>query len=174
MTAAAHTPRIFIAYAPRAGLRCAVVYLASARDVYGWFTGPGPGGGLESAYFVLEDYYTPGPTRYVAARDDDLHAGWIPDEARCHELAELQEAFVREWLFYRADPAAAGEVARYERSELALGEANVQAARLNRFDTGEPAWTYASPGFEPGVLEFLAARWPLDHLGRYTLERHPA
>lgn len=173
MTVAAHTPRIFIAYAPRAGLRCALVYLATAHDVYGWFTGPGPEG-LESRYFVLEDYYGTGPTRCVAARDDELHSGWIPDEARCHALAELQDAFVHEWLFYRGDPAAAAHVQRYVQSELALGDVNVRFERLARFDPAQPTWTYASPGFEDGVLEALAAEWPLDYAARYTGERHPA
>lgn len=162
MTAASRNPRVFIAYAPRAGLRCAVVYLSSETDVYGWYTGPNWGNALESRYFILEDFYTTRPTRSIAIRDDDLHAGWTDDEARCHELAELQDAFMHEWLFYRAEPDAAAEVAKYARAELALGDVNVKFDRLARFSRQQPAWTFASPGFDMGVLQYLAARWPLD------------
>ena len=162
MTAVARNPRAFIAYAPRGGLRCAVVYLGSDKDVYGWYTGPDAAGALQSRYFLLEDFYTPGPTRSIAIRDDDLHAGWTDDEARCHELAELQDAFEHEWLFYRADPAAAAEASRYAQGELALGDVNVKFERLARFSRQQPVWTFASPGFDMGVLQYLAARWPLD------------
>ena len=162
MTAVAHNPRVFIAYAPRGGLRCAIAYLTAGADVYGWYTGPDRAGVLDSRYFILEDFYTATATRSIAIRDDDLHAGWTDDEARCHELAELQDAFVHEWLFYRADPAAAGEVAKYAQAELALGEVNVNFERLARFSRQQPAWTFASPGFDMGVLQYLAARWPLD------------
>ena len=163
MTAVAHNPRVFIGYASRAGLRCALVYLTSLTDVYGWYTGPGPAGALESRYFVLEDFYTTKPTRSIAIHDDDLHAGWIDDEARCHQLAELQDAFVHEWLFYRADPAAAEEIAKYAAAELALGEANVKFARLARFSKLQPTWLYASPEFENAVLAHLVPRWALDY-----------
>ena len=162
MTAVAHNPRAFIAYAPRAGLRCALVYLASETDVYGWYTGPNGANALESRYFVLEDFYTAGATRSIAIRDDDLHAGWTDDEARCHELAELQDAFVHEWLFYRAEPGAVDELAKYASAELAVGDVNVKFERLGRFSHQQPAWTFASPGFDMGVLQYLAARWPLD------------
>lgn len=163
MTAVAHNPRVFIAYAPRAGLRCALAYLGSANDVYGWYTGPDAAGALESRYFVLEGYYSAAPTRLLTAADSDLHSEWIDDEARCHELAELQDAFVHEWLFYRADAASAGDAAQYARGELALGDANVKFARLARLSKLQPTWTYASREFEDGVLEFLAARWALDY-----------
>lgn len=162
MTAAARNPRVFIAYAPRGGLRCAVVYLTRGPDVYGWYTGPDGAGAAQSRYFSLDDFYTDGAARSIAIRDDDLHAGWTDDEARCHELAELQDAFVHEWLFYRADPGATGEVAKYAQAELALGEVNVKLERLARFSHQQPAWTFASPGFDMGVLQYLAARWPLD------------
>lgn len=156
------TPQIFLAYAPRAGLRCAVAYLASGNDVYGWFTGP-VDGRLESSYFVLEDYYTADETRYVAVAEGDLHSGWTSDEARCHELAALQDAFVHEWLFYAADPGAAAQLEEYARGELAAGEAAIRFERLNRFSKLQPNWTCYSPEFEHGVLECLARRWRLDY-----------
>ncbi len=154
--------RVFLSYAPRAGLRCALAYLAGDRHAWGWFTGPGEAR-LESAYFVLEDFYTPLETRYVAVAESDLHAKWTRDEAMCHELAQLQETFTREWLFYRTDPQAAAQLEQYARAELAMGDANVPFERLNRFSKLQPAWTYYSHDFEHGVLKCLGKHWPLDY-----------
>lgn len=156
------TPRIFLGYAPRAGLRCALVYIAGDRDAYGWFTGPGEAR-LESAYFLLEDYYTPHETRYVAVPDADLHTQWTRNEAMCHELAQLQEGFAREWLFYRADPQAPRELEEYARGELAVGDVNVRFERLNRFSRLQAQWTYYSHDFENGILKCLSGHWPLDY-----------
>jgi len=162
-------PRVFLAYAPRGiGLRCALAYLASARDVYGWFTGPA-GGTRSSLYFVVEDLYTKGPARYVAAQTLDLHTGWILDEKRCHELAALQEAFVAEWLFYRTDPGSAGELGAYSHAQLATNEVNVRYEKLGKFSKLQPNWTYYSKDFERPVLNFLAKRWPLE----YRPDREP-
>jgi hypothetical protein len=156
------TPRIFICYAPRAGLRCAVAYFAGQHDAYGWFIGQAEGG-LESAYFVLEDFYTPAETRYIAVPERDLHSRWTRDEAMCHELARLQEAFSREWLCYRSDPESASELEQYDRAELADGDVVVRFERLNRFSKEQPSWTYYSHDCEHAVLESLTARWPLDY-----------
>lgn len=157
-------PRIFICYAPRAGLRCALAYLASERDVYGWFVG-GSERGMESAYFLVEDFYTPHRARYVAVAEADLHSRWTRDEAMCHELAQLQDAFAREWLCSRADPGAARELAAYARAELAAGDVMVRYERLNQLSKLQPNWTHYSPDFEHGVLEYLARHWPLDYRG---------
>jgi hypothetical protein len=157
-----HNPRVFLSYAPRAGLRCALAYLAGERDARGWFTGPGEAR-LESAYFLLEDYYTPGETRYTAVGDADLHSKWTSDEAMCHELARLQGAFAREWLFYRDGPDAAAQLDRYARSELAAGDVNVRFEQLNRFTKARADWTHYSHDFEHGVLKYLGKRWPLDY-----------
>lgn len=157
------TPRIFLCYAPRAGLRCAIAYLAGARDAYGWFIGPDEGGATRSAYFVLEDFYTPRETRYVAVDEAELHSKWTRDEARCHELAELQEAFRREWLFFRNDPESRGEREQYERAELAAGEVAIRFERLNRLSKEAADWTYYSHDCEHGVLEALSKRWRLDY-----------
>ncbi len=155
------TPRTFLCYAPRAGLRCAIVYLSAERDAYGWFVGQGAGG-FESAYFVLQDYYTRLDTRYIAVAETDLHTKWTPDEAMCHELAQLQDAFAHEWLFTRADPQAAAQIAQYADAELATGEVNVRFERLNRFSKLQAAWTHYSQDFEDGVLKGLSKHWPLD------------
>jgi hypothetical protein len=158
------TPGIFIGYAPRgAGLRCAVVYTPAGNDARGWFIGTREDGGLESAYFVLEDYYTPRATRYVAVRDDDLHSKWTVDEAMCHDLARLQAAFASEWLFHRDEPGAALHLARYAADELALGHVGIRHERLARFSRDQPNWTYYNPEFEHGILEALARHWPLEY-----------
>jgi len=162
-------PRVFLAYAPRGiGLRCALAYLSSGRDVYGWFTGP-VHGGRASLYFVVEDFYTKGPARYVAAQALDLHSGWIMDEARCHELAKLHEAFVGEWLFHRDDPDATGELGALGHAQLAIDDLNVRFEKLGKFSKLQPNWTYYSTDFERPVLAYLAKRWPLE----YRPDREP-
>lgn len=158
-------PRIFLAYAPRGvGLRCAVAYLASGRDAYGWFTGA-RNGDLSSAYFVLEQFYTPRETAYIAVDEGDLHSDWLRDETRCQELARMQEAFRREWLSYRSDPDAGKQLQSYADAELAVGLANIRFERLNRLSKLQPNWTYYSRDFEQGVLQCLAGHWPLDYGG---------
>jgi len=158
------TPNVFLAYAPRGpALRCAVAYLSSARDVYGWFTGPRLDAGVASCFFLMEDFHANAPVRYDSVPQEDLHSAWSLDEARRHELAAMQEAFTREWLFHRDDPHAARELAAYAEAELAAGEVNVRFERLGKFSTLQPNWTYYSPRFEHPVLRHLAKRWPLEY-----------
>lgn len=157
-------PRIFIAYAPRGvGLRCALAYLSSNKDVFGWFAGPDGSKGVASLYFVLEDFYTKHGPRYVAAQSLDLHTGWLLDEERCHELARMQEAFAAEWLLRRDDPRASLELTQYANAELAVGEINPRYAKLVRLSKLQPTWTYYSPDFEGPVLAYLSRRWPLEY-----------
>ena len=159
-----HTPNVFLAYAPRgAGLRCAVAYLASGRDAYGWFTGPCLDLSVVSRYFLLEDLYTAAPARYEEVDQGELHSAWSLDEVRRHELARLQEAFAREWLCYRNDPRAAADFAAYASAELAAGAVSVRFARLDLFSKLQPNWTFYSSGFEHTVLRHLARRWPLEY-----------
>ena len=132
--------------------------------MYGWYTGLVEGR-LESAYFMLENYYTADEVRFVAVAEADLHSGWTADEARRHELARLQDSFVHEWLAYRTQPMAAAQFDAYARAELAAGEVVVRFERLNKFSKLQPTWTYYSPLFEHGVLRALAKRWPLDYRG---------
>jgi len=158
-----HTPRVFVCYTPRAGLRCALAYLAGPRDAYGWFIGRDEDGAIRSAYFVLEDYYTTGEARYTEIADGDLHTRWTRDEARCHELASLEEAFRREWLVVASDADATAQLDRYARDEIAAGEVGIRIERLNRLRKDGVDWTYYSPDCEHGVLKQLGARWPLDY-----------
>lgn len=163
------TPDIFIAYAPRgAGLRCALAYLAAERDVYGWFTGPRADGGIAAEYFVMEDFHSNRPTRYEAVETAALHSRWSLEEARRHELAQMQEAFAHEWLVYRDDPRAAAEAAAYGAAELAVGELNLRFERIAKLSTLQPNWTWYSPRFERSVLRHLAKRWSLEY--RYDQE----
>ena len=165
------TPNIFIAYAPRgAGLRCALVYLGSTRDIYGWYTGPRADGSIAAEFFLIEDFYTNRPARDSSVDMAALHSGWALDEARRHELAQMQEAFAHEWLVYRDDPRAPAELEAYAEAELAAGELNLRFERLAKLSTLQPNWTFYSPQFERAVLRHLGKRWPLE----YRLDFEPA
>jgi hypothetical protein len=158
------TPNIFIAYAPRgAGLRCALVCLRAGRDVYGWYTGPRDDGSIAAEFFLIEDFYTNRPTRNSSVDMAALHSGWALDEARRHELAQMQEAFAHEWLFYRSEARAPAELLAYAEAELAAGEVNLRFERLAKLSTLQPNWTYYSPRFERPVLRHLSKRWPLEY-----------
>ena len=164
MSAGLHNPNLFLAYAPRGvGLCCALAYLSNDRDVYGWYTGPDGAAGMPSLYFILEDFRGGRGPRYVAAQALDLHTGWTTDERRCHQLAELQDAFAGEWLFSRDDPRMRGDLEAYAKDELALGPLNVRHAKLAKFATLQPTWTYYSPDFQRPVLNYLSKRWPLEY-----------
>ena len=155
-------PEIFIAYAPRgAGLRCAIVYLEGGNDLYGWFTGPREDASVGASYFLLADFHASAPVRYEEA--SELHSHWSLDEPRRHELARVQDAFVREWLFYRDSPDAAAQLAAYAQAELAVGEVGLRYDRLAKLSKLQPDWTYYSRRFEHSVLRHLAGRWPLEY-----------
>ena len=157
-------PEIFIAYAPRgAGLRCALAYLEDGADVYGWFTGPRYDTSVAASYFLLEDFHANAQTRYEAVDQAGLHSRWSLAEARRHELAAMQEAFAREWLFHRGEARAAAEFSAYAEGELAAGDVNLRYARLAKLSKAQPNWTYYSPRFERSVLRHLSARWPLEY-----------
>jgi hypothetical protein len=64
------------------GLRCAVAYLGSNRDVYGWFIGPRLDLTTASCYFLLADFFTALPARYEAVDQADLHSAWSLEEPR--------------------------------------------------------------------------------------------
>jgi hypothetical protein len=158
------TPEYFLAYTPRgAGLRCAIVYLSSKADVYGWFIGPCPDQSIASGYFILQDLHTAGPYRYETVAEADLHSGWLLDESRRLELARAQEIFAAEWLVYPGDPRSEADREEYNRAELAVGEIKVRYDRLARFSKLQPTWTFYSPRFERTVLRRLAKHWPLEY-----------
>lgn len=157
-------PQIFIAYAPRgAGLRCALAYLEEGHDVYGWFGGPRHDASVASCYFVLQDFHANSPTRYEEVDQSALHAVWSLSESRRHELAAMQDAFAREWLFYRSESRATAELMAYGEAELAAGELNLRFDKLAKLSKLQPNWTYYSPRFERTVLRALSRYWPLEY-----------
>lgn len=157
-------PQIFIAYAPRgAGLRCVLAYLEDASDVYGWFAGPRHDTSVAACYFVLENFHASVRARYEAVDQAELHGGWSLAEERRHELAAMQEAFARDWLFYRNEPRATPQLMAYCEAELAAGELNLRFERLAKLSKLQPNWTYYSPRFERLVLRALSRYWPLEY-----------
>lgn len=148
------TPNVFIAYEPRMlSLHCALAYLKSGDDAYGWFTGPRRDGTVASCYFLLERFYANAPDCYAAVDHADLHSAWLLDEARRHELARMQASFADEWLLNWEDPR----------------EVSLRAERLERLSRSHAVWTFYSPSFERPVLKHLARHWPLAYrLGAET------
>ena len=138
-------PSLFIAYEPRVGLHCALVYLKSGDDAYGWFTGPRRDGTVASCYFVLERFYSNAPDCYSAVDYADLHSAWLLDEGHRHELAAIQERVANEWLLNWQDPR----------------EVSVRAERLEKFSRLHTPWTYCTRGFERPLLKHLLRHWPL-------------
>lgn len=66
-------PKVFLAYAPRGiGLRCAVAYLASGADVYGWFVEPCEDTSVARRYFLIENLHAAELQAYAEA---ELAAG---------------------------------------------------------------------------------------------------
>jgi hypothetical protein len=84
-------------------------------------------------------------------------------ELVCHELDRLQDAFAREWLLYADDPAHAEEAALLTERELPVLAVNVRPRKLAKLVTGQPVWTYSSPGTDAHVIRFLAKRWRIDY-----------
>jgi hypothetical protein len=172
------TPQVHLAYVPRGvGLACALVYLRKDPDVCGWWLGA-RGAETVTAYFRLEAFYTAGRTLFYATADSDLYGGWrydltsgrpqeihplAVDSDLAHELEQLQDAFVSEWLSLPGSTHAEQEQRAYHDAELAQGSVNIRFARLNKLDKQAPVWVYYSHGFEAAVLEFLGKRWPLDY-----------
>lgn len=157
-------PQVFIAYAPRgAGLRCALAYLEDASDVYGWFAGPRHDASVAACYFLLENFHATVRMRYEEVEQSALHSAWSLCEERRHELAALQDTFMREWLFYRDEPRAQAQLLAYGEAELAAAEINLRFERLRRLSKLQPNWTYFSPRFERGVLRALTSYWPLEY-----------
>ncbi|HYL23089.1 MAG TPA: hypothetical protein VEV21_01720, partial [Burkholderiales bacterium] len=102
-------------------------------------------------------------TRYETVDQAELHSRWSLAEARRHELAAMQEAFVGDWLFHRDEARATAELSAYGEAELAAGDINLRFARLAKLSKGQPNWTFYTPGFERSVLRYLSGRWPLEY-----------
>lgn len=170
------TPECFIAYAPRGGLLCAIVYSARGEDLCGWWIGRDQGAEYRSAYFLIERYYSQRAGAFFATLENDLRGGWrvdyqveasaldkpvAVDDALVHELQHLQLSFAREWLVYAESAEAVAEAAYYRQAELAMGAVAVRHLQLGKFDKTQPTWRYYSHGCDGNVLQRLARNWPL-------------
>jgi hypothetical protein len=171
-------PSYYIAYAPRGpGLECAVAYFVDGRDVYGWFIGF-RAYRYPAAYFKLENYFSAGDTVFYATEGSDVYGGWrhvyssgvrvLEESLRvedrvCHQLDQLQDGFVEEWLWLRGAAGSEAEAQAYERDELAVGEVNLQHKHLGKLHKDAAVWTYQSHGLDVGIIQYLRARWPLDY-----------
>jgi hypothetical protein len=163
MSPAHALPQVFFAYAPYdVGLRCALFYVATGDDLWGWFTGP-QSGRLVADYFQLADFHSPREPRYVAVDVAGLHSGWTKDAAMCDELERLRDDFARDWLLYRSTAGAAARLVPYERAGLRTHELNLRFDRLGKLTRMHPDWIYCTAAFEPAAVTSLARYWPLDY-----------
>jgi hypothetical protein len=169
-------PRVHIAYAHRgAGVLCAAFWFVQGDHVYGWFTGA-KAHERPASFFVLEHYYSTRETVCYWSVEDDVHGDWVVastsgesridrpcpvPEALCPELERLQDAFVREWLFFEGEHEE--EAAALRAHELPVLAVNIRPRKLNKLATGQAVRTYTSPGADFRVIEFLSKRWPLDY-----------
>ncbi len=167
-----------LGYAPAgAGLLYATQWFEHAQDVYGWFIGAHAREHL-AAYFKLESYHAPGAMRFMRSAQDDVYGPWFESSAHgdvavphpppvpedlCHELARLQDQFIRHWLFFADDPDSAAQADALRARELTVRAVNVRADRLGKFRTTDGVWRYDAPGVDTGVLTTLSRHWPLDH-----------
>jgi hypothetical protein len=170
-------PQVHVAWAPHgAGVLCAAFWFAQGRHVYGWFTGA-RGETYPACFFALEDYYASEETVFYRSAQDDVHGPWmivtaegevpiehapVPAEV-CAELERAQDAFVREWLFYRNDAGQADDAAELQSRGVPLHEVNVRPKKLAKLQPGAGASTYTSVGADLNVIAYLSARWPLDY-----------
>jgi hypothetical protein len=171
-------PHVHIAFAPRgAGLLCALLYYLRDDHVLGWFTGA-RAHEFPASFFMLEHYYATRETVTYRSVQNDVYGDWLiathttesridppvpVPERECHELERLQDAFAHEWLFYADDPAHAAEAAALRERELAVLPVNVRPRKLAKLATGQPVWTFSSPGCDAHVVRYLAKRWRIDY-----------
>ena len=173
-------PHVHLVYAPRGpGVMCAAFWSDSGTDLYGWFTGA-RADEHPAHFFLLENYYSVAPTVCYCSREDDVRGTWVKAargdgalvteldrpvlaENLCHEVERLQDAFVREWLFYRDDAGTDADAAALRARELPVMALNIRATKLARLQTSAAVWTYTSPGADLNVITFLARHWTLDY-----------
>jgi hypothetical protein len=172
-------PQVHVAYAPRgAGVLCAAFWFVQGDHVYGWFTGA-RAHEHPASFFMLEHYYSTRETVCYRSAQDDVYGDWVVastsgespidrpspvPEALGHELERMQDAFVREWLFFEGDPEHRSEAAALRARELPVLAVNFRPRRLNKLATGGPVWRYSSPGADLRIVGFLSKRWPLDYV----------
>lgn len=169
---------VHLAYAPRgAGVLCALFWFTAGDHVYGWFTGAKAHEQLRS-FFMLENYYSKRRTVCYRSAQDDPYGDWLvvstEGESRidrpvpvsmelCHELARMQDAFVREWLCFEGAPDYEQQAAALRARGLPVLAVNIRSSKIDKLATSKPVWTYSPPGTDAHVVGFLAKRWPLDY-----------
>ncbi len=170
--------RVYIAYIPSgAGLMCAVVYLIVEQHIYGWWIGY-KDASFPSAFFKLENFYSTNQTFFYATEGSDIYGGWkydlsvktirldrpVPvEDEMCHVLDRLQEEFIAEWLFFSIDAGIEEELVFYRQHELPVREVNIKRKKMNKLKKDEVVWTYASKEIGMNIIDYLAARWPLEY-----------
>ncbi|BAK76697.1 hypothetical protein NH8B_1882 [Pseudogulbenkiania sp. NH8B] len=173
-----HEAETYLAFSPgERGLLCAMLYTTTERHVMGWFTGA-KGAHFHRAFFLLEDFFTDEPQRFLATKDGDLYGGWVYDYSHAHPrlqepipidddigrtLEALQAAFATEWLFYLDTPGYEEDLARYRAEGLPLHEVNIRHKRLARLDHGGHPWEHISPNTDMNILDYIQEYWPLDY-----------
>ena len=166
-----------LAYAPRgAGLLYAVLWFGDGPSIYGWYIGARDGV-PEASYFVLLDYYAVEPSALYRSVQDDLYGPWVQitdrgeselphsppvPQALRHELARLQDEFIRHWLFFDDDPDSETQARALNARELPVRHVNIKASRLGKLRTAPAVWRYDAAGADQNVLVHLSQRWPLD------------
>ena len=123
---------------------CAVFFLASRSNVYGWYTGSEQGT-FPACYFMLEHFYSSLPTVFYRTTDNSPYAHWVKEsgetetllvdhspvpEVLMHELDRLQFIFITEWLFYPQEPGSATEVDAYRILGLPVQPVNIRRRKL--------------------------------------------
>ena len=168
----------YLAYAPRGGgLLCALAYFADGQDVSGWFIGL-KDYGYPAAYFKIENFFSIEGKRFYVTAGSDVYGGWRYDYARsnpeldspapvddalCHALDKLEDAFAAEWLVCSGDERFTAEAAAYQADELPAGDVLIHHKKLAKIARDKPVWTYYSNGFNDEVLSYMTPRWPLDY-----------
>lgn len=165
----------YLATAPRAaGVVTALFYAVVGESACGWYTGVNELQ-LAAAFFALEQYYSTQETAYCRSVSGDLRGRWIVETAPlttdircpltepvCHELSRLQSDFVREWIWYAADPRDSAEVDAYRKLGWSPRSINVRATQLTRFERSRPVWVYTSPGTDLNLVLAVKKHWLSD------------
>lgn len=142
-------------------------YLETGNEIHGWYLHSREHR-FGAAFFMLENFYAPGPARLYRSMQDDVYGSWVSDyprrraELSCplpeffrHELERLQSLFVQEWLFFENDPAATSEIALYERHDLPVWAVNIKHRKLPRLSRQRFCRECRQAGFDMHVLEYL-------------------
>jgi hypothetical protein len=127
---------------------------------------------------MLENFYSVHATSFYRTHESDVYGDWFVEfppleqqldrpvpvpEDMCHELERAQSVFAEEWLVYRNDTDASQLLAGYRERELPVQSVNIKPDKLNKLDTRDVVWTYASPDVDLNVIDFLCADWQLDY-----------